>query len=111
MTLFAVSLFSKGWLPLVVPLVARCSACAGSACSTSSTSCRCRRSPTMEALHRNGADKFSRAAPWYFRWAAAMAVTGIILIGLYADNLQVQLWSGDPPGAIIGPITCRQRGP
>ena len=44
--------------------------------------------PTMEAAHRNGAiDKLVPRALWYFRWAAAAtAVTGILMIGLFASD-------------------------
>jgi uncharacterized membrane protein len=44
--------------------------------------------PTMEAPHRNGAiDKLVPRALWYFRYAAlATAGTGILMIGLYANE-------------------------
>jgi Urate oxidase N-terminal len=45
--------------------------------------------PTMEAAHRNGAiDKLVPRALWYFRWAAAAtAITGLAMLGLYADAI------------------------
>ena len=44
--------------------------------------------PTMEAPHRNGAiDKLVPRALWYFRYAAlATALTGIVMIGMFAND-------------------------
>ncbi len=53
--------------------------------------------PKMEAAHRNGAiDKLVPQALWYFRWAAAAtAVTGILMIGLYSGSNGLYSFSGN----------------
>jgi Urate oxidase N-terminal len=61
--------------------------------------------PTMEAPHRNGAiDKLVPRALWYFRWAAAAtAITGLAMIGLYAkDYYKANYGTAIYAGAAIG---------
>ena len=61
--------------------------------------------PTMEAPARNGAiDKLVPRALWYFRWAAAAtAVTGIVMIGLFAsDNYKYNVGTAIYAGSAIG---------
>ena len=60
--------------------------------------------PTMEAAHRNGAiDKIVPKALWYFRMAAAAtAVTGIIMIGLYANVYKYNYGTAIYMGSLMG---------
>ncbi len=60
--------------------------------------------PTMEAPHRNGAiDKLVPRALWYFRWAAVgTAVTGIVMIGLFADTYKGGSGAAIYMGALFG---------
>ncbi len=60
--------------------------------------------PTMEAPARNGAiDKLVPRALWYFRWSAvATAVTGIAMIGIYAENYKYTFGMAVYSGALIG---------
>lgn len=63
--------------------------------------------PTMDAAHRNGAfDKLVPRALWYFRWAAAAtALTGLAMLGLYADTYKqgygVSIYAGSLFGLVM----------
>ena len=61
---------------------------------------------TMDAPVRNSViDKLVPRALWYFRFAAAAtAVTGIIMIALYADNYKYNYGQAIYSGALIGLI-------